>query len=84
MPQGRTALLLFVQEAELCAGTVEHRWDGRVVRQLPNQPQPGQLVSVICRIMEGQGLDDVLYVVIDRDAYWPDAFPAIFKKNSNT
>jgi hypothetical protein len=83
VPKGKSALLLFVHRAQLCAGVVEHRYDGRLVRRLPDDPKPTQLVSVICELMVGQSLDAELYVVLDKGAYWPEAFPVLESKKSN-
>lgn len=83
VPKGKSALLLFVHRAQLCAGVLEHRYDGRLVRRLPDDPQPTQLVGTICELMEGQSLDGDLYVVLDKGAYWPDAFPVLHNGKSN-
>jgi hypothetical protein len=81
VPLGKTALLLFVHEAQLCAGTIEHRYDGRILKRLPAEPKPTQLVSVISGLMAGHAQDD-LYVVIEADAYWPESFPLLNNKAS--
>jgi hypothetical protein len=80
---GQTALLLFVREAKLCAGLIERRPDGRVVRHKPDEHNPVQIVSVISTLMEGQGLDADLMVVLEEGAYWPDAFPALADETVN-
>lgn len=83
IPLGKSALLLFVHRAELCAGVIEHRCDGRVVKKIAADPQPTQLVSVICQLMDGQSLDGDLLVVLDKGAYWPEAFPLLSNEKSN-
>ena len=77
LPPGKTALLLFEHNSHLCAGTLEHRCDGRILRRLPHHPRPTELISVISELIAGQGLDGDLYVVLDPGAYWPDAFPIL-------
>lgn len=84
VPKGKSALFLFVHGAELCAGVLEHRYDGRLLRRLPEHPQPTQLVSTICDLMEGQGVDSDLYVVLDAGAFWPDAFPVLHNGKSKS
>ncbi|QQR39431.1 hypothetical protein [Devosia rhizoryzae] len=83
VPKGKRALLLFVHQLHLCAGVIEHRYDGRLVRRLPEHPQPTHLVSTICQLMSGQSLDGDLHVVLDKGAYWPDAFPVLLNGKSN-
>lgn len=77
VPVGKSALWLFVHRDQLCAGRIERRCDGRLMRHMSNEPSPAQLMVVICDLMAAQGADADLYVVIDADAYWPDAFPSL-------
>jgi hypothetical protein len=77
IPAGQSALFLFVHRSELCAGVLERRFDGRVLRQIASDPQPTELVSVICELLVGKGLDEELLVVLDEGAYWPEAFPLL-------
>jgi len=77
IPQGQTALLLFVHKDQLCAGVIQHRFDGRIERRVPEDPSPHDLVLGICRLMADLPDDADLLVVLDPQAYWPEAFPKL-------
>ena len=77
VPKGRTALLLFVHEARLCAGLLEHRYDGRILRHRPDNPKPTDLIPAISQAMDRRSLDSDCLVVIEPDAYWPEQFPVL-------
>ena len=76
IPRGRTALVLFVDNDQLCAGVIEHCTDGSLDRRIPDKPSPFDIVLVICTLMAQSSGDD-LYVVLEQNAYWPEAFPAL-------
>lgn len=79
IPKGTMALLLFVDNDELCAGVIEHCTDGRLDRRVPDKPSPNDLVLVICRLMAKLPQSADLLVVIEPGAFWPDAFPELRK-----
>ncbi len=87
LPQGRSALLLFIEDDALCAGIIEHRYDGRLSRLVGEQVGGGGLMPAICRLIQRQAADAELFVVLDPAAYWPDAFPsldaALFKNSAD-
>lgn len=76
IPVGRTALVLFIDRDQLCAGVIEHSPDGSLDRRIPDNPSPFDIVLVICTLMAQSSGDD-LYVVLEQNAYWPEAFPAL-------
>lgn len=76
IPMGRTALVLFVDHDELCAGIIEHSFDGRFHRRVPENPSPLDVIPVICSLMTRSPADE-LYVVLEQNAYWPEQFPAL-------
>ncbi len=83
IPLGRTALLLFVHQDQLCAGAIEHRCDGRLDRRVPDDPSPNDLVLGICRLMADLPPDADLMVVLEPRAYWPSAFPRLHTHQTN-
>jgi hypothetical protein len=77
LPPGKTALLLFMQEDQLCAGEIERRYDGRLQRRLPQEPKTNDLVPTIARLMSPFDENAELFVVIEEPAYWPEFFPKL-------
>lgn len=80
IPQGQTALLLFVHADELCAGVIQHRYDGRLDRRIPDEPSPRDLVLGICKLMADLPSDADLLVVLEPFAFWPECFPSLIEK----
>lgn len=76
IPLGRTALTLFVDQGELCAGIIEHSCDGRFHRRVPDAPCPNDVIPVICALLARAPCEE-LYVVLERGAYWPEQFPTL-------
>lgn len=77
LPLGRLALLLFVDDGELCAGILERSRDGKLERRVPDRPSPRDLVLVICRLMAQLPRNADLLVVLEPGAFWPPAFPEL-------
>jgi hypothetical protein len=77
LPTGRPALLLFVQDGNLCAGTLTRRPDGRMERNVSPRPEPSDLMRVIVRLMGSKPVPETLYVVLERGAHWPQQFPKL-------
>ncbi|MBJ7578738.1 MULTISPECIES: hypothetical protein [unclassified Devosia] len=77
LPAGHAALLLFVQDGNLCAGTLTRRHDGRMERSVSPRPDPNDLMRVIVRLMGVKPVPETLYVVLERGAHWPEQFPKL-------
>ncbi len=75
LPIGAQALCLFVVEDELHAGIIEHRCDGRFIRSEASQSGTDGIVPTIGLLLKRQ--PELLYVVLENDAYWPEMFPRI-------
>ena len=76
IPAGRSALLLFIHDDALCGGLIEHRPDGRLRREVPDHPVPTDVVPMIGKLLAHQS-GELVYIVIEDAAYWPDAFPQL-------
>lgn len=77
LPVGRSALVLFVHDGQLCAGTLTRRPDGRTERTVSSRPEPNDLMRVIVRLMGTKPVPETLYVVLERGAHWPEQFPKL-------
>lgn len=76
IPLGVSALLLFIEKNELCAGVIEHHRDGSFERRVPADPVPADVVPVICQLM-ARSQSEILHVVLEAAAYWPEQFPTM-------
>lgn len=75
VPPGESALRLYIDDDELCAGIIEQRCDGRLSITAADQHGIDGIVPTIAQLLRQRPA--LLYVVIEDDAYWPDSFPKI-------